>query len=1231
MNTGVLQLVSVISVLVIIPALALALALTVTDQALRSQSQMLLMDGGGRSGTGNALQTLEDAGVTRLQTGAEPQVAVSVVSLADKRQRYSALAQEYATLSKQGDGVVAQVSGEREQRALTADIRQALREHSLLSEKAVTVNALIPQWLDSKNRRQLDTYREGMVLEHREPDSRTPVRYTIDRVSPATCSLTLLNDRGERQGLKLSNVDAAWSLYMPKAVEVAEGEKLTWRARQGKLRAGDSVTVTKIKKHALVVEHQGQTRVVPLTEAIKADHGYVTTPGSLVREQGAVLAAVAARDTGATMLNTLARSGDRVQIFTPLGQDEAERRLSRSPLYRTALAQVNPDKGELNAALDSARDSLMSPAEKAVRQAVSLTQGSEVVFSRPDVLASALPLHPSLRAEDVDREVARQVKAGELIPVPGPKGMAQQLYVTAASYEAEKQIIRLVAEGLGSQSPLMADAQRVLSAGLTEGQRQASSLILESTDRFIGIQGYAGVGKTTQLKTVLAALETLPAEQRPEVVGLAPTHRAVGEMADVGVKAQTLASFLMDVERRIQGGEKPDFSKTLFLVDESSMVGNRDMADAMGYIAAGGGRAVLSGDRDQLLPVDNGAPFTLLQERSPLDTAIMQDIVRQSPALKPAIESVIARQVPAALDTIRSVTPDTVPRTPGRWSPLQSVVAIPQTREQKEEQGDRVIQAIVDDFTGRTAEARDNTLIVTQTNADKNAINTAIHAQLQERGELGREVTITVLDRVKTQTDRLKSVAGMAAQHGNIALINDRYYTIRAGKDSRQNGYVELVDETGQAQALSAFESSLRDIAVFKLREIAVSVGEKVSFSRSDRERGREANSNWTVTGVTKEGELQLTQGEDTRTLNPNTDIADRHLDYGYAGTAHKAQGASALYVIVLAGVDGGRKALASLRDAYVGLSRVKVHVQVYTDNPGKWLQKVSQPAERQTAHDVLLADDDRQAATARQLWEKATPLSASALGRALATQLPEAGEARFIHGSRKYPAPHVALPVHDASGVQRAVLLREVQLDGDGRLRGLSDNARLLGSEDATLVIFRQSETGLTRQAADLAEARQLGLQHPGDGIVVVSGELPPDAIMKRLSGGLVLPDSFSADISHHPAGKSADMPDPVSLKTPEEQRMAKALAEEARRQQEAGAVPPVPDDPERPDALHQAERAESRALQREAEQARQQAQAGLSQVLQQDRQQARQRESMTGQLHRVEREIVKEKEMGE
>ncbi len=133
----------------------------------------------------------------------------------------------------------------------------------------------------------------------------------------------------------------------------------------------------------------------------------------------------------------------------------------------------------------------------------------------------------------------------------------------------------------------------------------------------------------------------------------------------------------------------------------------------------------------------------------------------------------------------------------------------------------------------------------------------------------------------------------------------------------------------------------------------------------------------------------------------------------------------------------------------------------------------------------------------------------------------------------------------------------------------------------------------------------------------------------MKRLSGGLVLSDS--ADIFRHPESNPADTPDPVSLKTPEEQRMEKALAEEARRQQHQEAAPHLPGDPERPDALQQAERAESRALQREAEQSRQQEQAEVSQVIQQERQQARMRESVADQLHRVEREIVKEKEIGE
>lgn len=84
----------------------------------------------------------------------------------------------------------------------------------------------------------------------------------------------------------------------------------------------------------------------------------------------------------------------------------------------------------------------------------------------------------------------------------------------------------------------------------------------------------------------MSAVNMLPASERPRVVGLGPTHRAVGEMRSAGVDAQTLASFLHDTQLQQRSGETPDFSNTLFLLDESSMVGNTDMARAYALIAA---------------------------------------------------------------------------------------------------------------------------------------------------------------------------------------------------------------------------------------------------------------------------------------------------------------------------------------------------------------------------------------------------------------------------------------------------------------------------------------------------------------------------------------------------------------------------------------------------------------------------------------------------------------------
>ncbi|EUD04095.1 DNA helicase TraI [Providencia alcalifaciens RIMD 1656011] len=172
-------------------------------------------------------------------------------------------------------------------------------------------------------------------------------------------------------------------------------------------------------------------------------------------------------------------------------------------------------------------------------------------------------------------------------------------------------------------------------------------------------------------------------------------------------------------------------------------------------------------------------------------------------------------------------------------------------------------------------------------------------------------------------------------------------------------------------------------------------------------------------------------------------------MDYGYAGTAHKAQGTSSLFVIVLGGVTGGRRFLATLRDAHVALSRTKAHVQTYSDDLDKWTKAIESPGNRQTAHDVLLAEQNWVAKVGNQLFDHAKPLNETAIGRALSRQmgLGESHEGKFVYPSTKHPEPYVAWPAYDVHGKAQGTVLQTIELDGD-KLQELRTEERLLGSE---------------------------------------------------------------------------------------------------------------------------------------------------------------------------------------
>ncbi|WP_276327021.1 conjugative transfer relaxase/helicase TraI domain-containing protein, partial [Enterobacter hormaechei] len=315
-------------------------------------------------------------------------------------------------------------------------------------------------------------------------------------------------------------------------------------------------------------------------------------------------------------------------------------------------------------------------------------------------------------------------------------------------------------------------------------------------------------------------------------------------------------------------------------------------------------------------------------------------------------------------------------------------------------------------------EAQAQTIVITALNADRRQVNAMIHDARQDAGEVGeKEVTLPVLTPANIRDGELRRMATWEASRDSLVLLDSTYYSIEA-LDGEAH-LVTLKDAQGNTRSLSPAQAATEGVTLYRQDTITVSEGDRMRFSKSDNERGFVANSVWSVSEI-KGDSVTLSDGKQTRTLTPSAEQAEQHIDLAYAVTVEGSQGASEPFSISLQGTDGGRKRMVSFESAYVALSRMKQHAQVYTDNRDKWVAAMEKSQAKSTAHDILAPRGDRAVANAARLTATAKALGEVPAGRAALRQAglqPEGSMAKFISPGRKYPQPHVALPAFDRNG----------------------------------------------------------------------------------------------------------------------------------------------------------------------------------------------------------------------
>lgn len=545
------------------------------------------------------------------------------------------------------------------------------------------------------------------------------------------------------------------------------------------------------------------------------------------------------------------------------------------------------------------------------REAVTFARDS--IFEREAVADERAILRDALRRGvgqasylEIRTEFDQRRNAGDFRAVDGMKHDSGRRFTTPQMLAAERDNVRFVLEGRNSVEPIMTAERAQDKANarsfLNDSQRRVIEEVLNSADRVHGLQGLAGTGKTTTLRTIREGAES----SGYVVEGFAPTSKAAAQLRQAGIDATTLQSFLA------RGQNHPGIdpaTRHLYMLDESSLVSTRQMQSFLGRIN-GNDRVLVIGDTRQHQGVDAGRPFQQMQEAG-MQTSQLDKIMRQKdPELLRAVEHL------AKNETAQGIT---MLAEQGR------VTEIPNTQDR--------IAAIAKDYVANPAD----TIIVSPDNRSRQQINEAVRTELRRSGTLNTdgEVFSTLSHRSDlTGADRkwaaryqagdiLQYTAGSKAE----GIERGSFATVRTVNAQANTLTVEL--ENGST--VSYDPKRLKGVNAFREIEREFATGDRLQFTAPNKTLGVANRDMGTVTEL-EEGRVTVRlDGKAERIVTFDT-AKFRQFDHGYAVTSHSSQGLTASRVLIQIDTDAPRN-LINNRLAYVSISRASLDAHIYTND----------------------------------------------------------------------------------------------------------------------------------------------------------------------------------------------------------------------------------------------------------------------------------------------------------
>lgn len=651
------------------------------------------------------------------------------------------------------------------------------------------------------------------------------------------------------------------------------------------------------------------------------------------------------------------------QNKTPVNRDK----LHEHWQSRVQELGINLDKMIASASLKSKSRPLSksdpeSLADRALQYAMSHLGERQSVFTKQAACKTALQYAlGDVQLQAIDNAMDRFQEQDKLIYIG--KHNHLDLYTTPKVIEQERHIVNMMQAGKNEVDAiasceavdlylkdLMATRSNVTK--LTDCQMKAIHFLSTTTDRVVGVQGYAGTGKTTMLQSVCRLAE----QSGYQIRGAAPSASAADVLrSDTGIKTETLSGLLLALNKENPPQDISD-KPELIILDEASMASTHQMHDLMKRADKLNKRLMLVGDQQQLPSVENGSPYALLQSEG-MATAKLKQIMRQKAKdLAYAVKETLHGDVEYAMQAVgneafieRHADGEAV------FSPDSTVNVIDHKQER--------LKTIADRYLALNEQQRDNTIVLLGSNEDRSEVNTMIRDGLQAKG-------VVTGDQAECNILQSKGSTAIERTHiynyepGDVVRFNKAYRSLGI----KRYDYLKVVcldSNTGELvldrkghmirwQPQVSAQSKGGAVDVFTQDQRDLAAGDWIRWTQNKKNQSIYNTDTAQVVAVKGNKAQFKLKNNDIIELDLTKPI-NRHWDYAWSSTVYAAQGKKANNVI--AQLEGANPNLTNYRSFYVTLSRAVNSIHLYVDDLDKAVKTIqNHTGEKSNATEFLVA-----------------------------------------------------------------------------------------------------------------------------------------------------------------------------------------------------------------------------------------------------------------------------------